>query len=480
MVTVKRVKQATVASEGKKSKKRFRLPHVVIMMFLIMMFACLLTYIIPAGSFQLDDAGKIIPGTFEQVENTPVNPFEALTLILQGGIAGGSVVTVVFFTGGLLGGIFTLDSISKVITSLIYRFENAGPRVLVLGMFLLMAFIGFFIGGDMMIVFVTLGVILAKKLKLDPIAALAVTFLPLFMAFSIAPAGEAKIAQIFAGIPLFSGYLGRTLMFLLFMSVTAAYVTFYAKRIFKDPSKSAMGNTEWLNDIEEDKKGSKDLDVKWQDFAVLLVVIIAPITVAVGNFLFRWADVYSNGPVITVFLIAFVIAFLLKRKSIEDMIAGFSKGLQDMVIVIAVIILARTVSVILEKGNILNTIVNGMTSTFADYSNGVTAIFIFIAALLFNFLVPSGNGMSGIMMPILQPVADVLGMTDQVLVTAIQFGGGLGNLIIPTLGATMGAIAIAKANFGAWIKFMVPLFLIWMVLCMGILYYISSIGWTGY
>lgn len=451
------------------------------MMFLIMMFACLLTYIVPAGNFQLDDAGKIIPGTFQQVENTPVNPIVALTLILQGGIAGGSVVTVVLFTGGLLGGIFTLDSISKVITSLIYRFENAGPKILVLGMFLLMTFIGFFIGGDMMIVFVTLGVILTKKLKLDPITALAVTFLPLFMAFSIAPSGEAKIAQIFAGIPLFSGYLGRTLMFLLFVSVTAAYVVLYAKRVSKNPAKSAMGNADWLKDIKDDDKlNVKDLNVKWQDYAVLAVIILAPMTVALGNYLFRWADTYSNGPVITVFLFAFVIAFILKRKSIDDMIASFSKGLQDMVLVVAVIILARTISVILEKGNILNSIINGMTSTMDQYSSGVTAIFIFIAALFFNFLVPSGNGMSGIMVPILQPVAEVLGITDQVLVTSIQFGGGLGNLIIPTLGATMGAIALARANFGAWIKFMIPLFLIWMVICMGILYYIASIGWTGY
>lgn len=86
----------------------------------------------------------------------------------------------------------------------------------------------------------------------------------------------------------------------------------------------------------------------------------------------------------------------------------------------------------------------------------------------------------GIMIPILQPVADVLGMTNQVLITTIGFGGGLGNLITPTLGVTIGSIALAKANFGSWIKFMMPLFLIWVVIASVILYYIASIGWVGY
>ncbi|MDI2585596.1 YfcC family protein [Psychrobacillus sp. NEAU-3TGS] len=463
-------------------KLQFKLPNVLVMMLLIMMFACLLTYIIPAGGFEYTEDKKLIAGSYHAVEQTPVNPILAITLILEGGIAASPVAILLLFIGGFLGGIFMLDSVNNVISMLINKFEKAGSNILVLGLFLLMSFIGFFIGGDMMIVFVTLGVILTRKLRLDPISALAVTFLPLFLAFSIAPSGEAQIAQLFAGIPLYSGYLERTIMFIFFVIVTAVYVVFYTNRVKNNPLKSAMSDTKWLTELDEDQNVSieKNGKVEWKDFLVVAIIIIAPIILAYGNTVLGWPAKYGNGAVITVFGIAFVTCFLLKRKKTEDMILAFSKGVQDITIVAIVIVLARTVSIILEKGNILGTIVNGLTGSLNDFSSGMTAIIIFIVATIFNFLVPSGSGMSGVMMPILQPVAGMLGMTDQVLVTAIQFGGGLGNLIIPTLGATMGAIALAKANFGSWIKFMIPLFALWIVLGSIILYFIASIGWVGY
>ena len=69
-----------------------------------------------------------------------------------------------------------------------------------------------------MIVFVTLGVILVNRLKLDPITALAITFLPLYMAFSVSPSGMAKIGQIvYPHVPLYSGYGGRTIMYVVFL-----------------------------------------------------------------------------------------------------------------------------------------------------------------------------------------------------------------------------------------------------------------------
>lgn len=145
-----------------------------------------------------------------------------------------------------------------------------------------------------------------------------------------------------------------------------------------------------------------------------------------------------------------------------------------------IIILATTVSVILQEGNILSTIVNGMTSSLSDLPVGISAVFIFILSAVFNFIVPSGSGLLGVMVPILQPAAEILGITTQVLITALTFGGGLTDLIVPTLGATMGAIVLARANYLSWLKFMVPLYTIWVIVGFGILYYLATIEWVGY
>src|SRR5699024_814260 len=328
-----------------------------------------------------------------------------------------------------------------------------------------------------------LGVILAKRLKLDPIIALAMTFLPLYMAFSVSPSGMAKIGQIvYPEVALYSGYGGRAIMYVVFLLVTMLYVVWYARRVIKNPNKSLMNTTSWqkhMTQSSNDEMNIQDRLINWRDVVVVSLVIFTPIILAVGNGKLKWTEKYGNGVFITVFGISFVIAYLVKRKRSGEMVDGFLAGAKPMLVVAFAIIMANTISVILEKGKILSTIVNGLTTQLDGSSAGVVSILIFLVASVFNFLVPSGSGLMSVMVPILQPVTHTLGVNDQLLLTSLSFGGGLGNLITPTLGATVGAIAIAKANFSSWFKFMAPLFLIWIIVGSFILYVFTNVGWTG-
>ncbi|PHK49628.1 Na+/H+ antiporter NhaC family protein [Staphylococcus edaphicus] len=465
------------------TKKKFELPHVLLMMLIMMMFACFLTYVIPAGAFDTGKDGALIQGTYHAIDQNPVNPFYAITLILNGGIQSAQTVTLLLFIGGAMGGILYLDSVKKLTNYMIYRFEHAGALPLIIGLFSLMAFIGFFVGGDQMIVFVTLGVILVNRLKLDPIMALAITFLPLYMAFSVSPSGMAKIGQIiYPDVALYSGYGGRAIMYVAFLIVTLLYVIWYAKRIIKDPNKSMMNTNAWQQDVAQEKSNDmviEDRQVNWRDYIVVALVILTPIFLALGNGLFNWTEKYGNGVFITIFGISFVLAYIVKSKTPSEMVDGFLEGAKPMLVVAFAIIMANTISVILEKGQILSTIVHTLTTQLDGSSSGIVAIIVFVVATIFNFLVPSGSGLMSVMVPILQPVTETLGVNDQILLTSLSFGGGLGNLITPTLGATIGAIAIAKANFGSWFKFMMPLFVVWMIVAAIVLYVITAIGWTG-
>ncbi|MDG0844030.1 YfcC family protein [Staphylococcus equorum] len=466
-----------------KVKRKFQLPHVLLMMLIMMMFACLLTYVIPAGQFDTSKDGSMIQGTYHAISQNPVNPFYAITLILNGGIQSAQTITLLLFIGGAMGGILQLDSVTKLTNYMIFRFEHAGALPLIIGLFSLMAFIGFFVGGDQMIVFVTLGVILVNRLKLDPIMALAITFLPLYMAFSISPSGMAKIGQIvYPEVALYSGYGGRAIMYAVFLIITLLYVIWYARRVIKDPNKSMMPTQTWLFNHKEksnDDMAIEDRQVNWRDIIVAALVIVTPIILALGNGMLNWTEKYGNGVFITVFGISFVLAYFIKQKGTTAMVDGFLEGAKPMLVVAFAIIMANTISVILEKGKILSTIVNGLTTQLDGSSSGMVAVIVFIVAGIFNFLVPSGSGLMSVMIPILQPVTNALGVNDQMLLTSLSFGGGLGNLITPTLGATVGAIAIAKANFGSWFKFMAPLFLIWIVAGSVILYIFTAVGWSG-
>ncbi|MGO1556189.1 MAG: Na+/H+ antiporter NhaC family protein [Staphylococcus equorum] len=467
----------------KKVKRKFQLPHVLLMLLIMMMFACLLTYVIPSGQFETSKDGSMIQGTYHAISQNPVNPFYAITLILNGGIQSAQTITLLLFIGGAMGGILQLDSVTKLTNYMIFRFEHAGALPLIIGLFSLMAFIGFFVGGDQMIVFVTLGVILVNRLKLDPIMALAITFLPLYMAFSISPSGMAKIGQIvYPEVALYSGYGGRAIMYAVFLIITLLYVIWYARRVIKDPNKSMMPTQKWLFNHKEkinDDMAIEDRQVNWRDIIVATLVIVTPIILALGNGMLNWTEKYGNGVFITVFGISFVLAYLIKQKGTTAMVDGFLEGAKPMLVVAFAIIMANTISVILEKGKILSTIVNSLTTQLDGSSSGMVAVIVFIVAGIFNLLVPSGSGLMSVMIPILQPVTNALGVNDQMLLTSLSFGGGLGNLITPTLGATVGAIAIAKANFGSWFKFMVPLFLIWIVVGSVILYIFTAVGWSG-
>ena len=309
------------------------------------------------------------------------------------------------------------------------------------------------------------------------------TFLPLYMAFSVSPSGMAKIGQIvYPEVTLYSGYGGRAIMYIVFLLVTLLYVIWYARRVIKSPNKSLMNTTSWQQNDTQTTTAEidlKDRTINWRDLVVVGLVIFTPIVLAIGNGMLSWTEKYGNGVFITVFGISFVLAYLVKSKRSSEMVDGFLAGAKPMLVVAFAIIMANTISVILEKGKILSTIVNGLTTQLDGSSSGVVSILIFLVATVFNFLVPSGSGLMSVMIPILQPVTHTLGVNDQILLTSLSFGGGLGNLITPTLGATVGAIAIAKANFSSWFKFMAPLFLIWIIVGSIVLYIFTIVGWTG-
>lgn len=81
--------------------------------------------------------------------------------------------------------------------------------------------------------------------------------------------------------------------------------------------------------------------------------------------------------------------------------------------------------------------------------------------LIINGLITSGSGQAAVTMPIMLPVADMIGMTRQTAVLAFNFGDGLSNYILPTSSALMGFLAIANIPYEKWMKFMWKLFLIW-------------------
>ena len=77
------------------------------------------------------------------------------------------------------------------------------------------------------------------------------------------------------------------------------------------------------------------------------------------------------------------------------------------------------------------------------------------------------------------PIGDLLGIPRQVVVSAFVYGDGLTNLCIPTFGALMGALGMAKVPFGRWLRFVFPFVLLMFLVNSVLLFVLTAIGWTG-
>ena len=111
------------------------------------------------------------------------------------------------------------------------------------------------------------------------------------------------------------------------------------------------------------------------------------------------------------------------------------------------------------------------------FPSAIAAVVMFLVNLVFNFFVPSGPAQAAIVMPIMAPLSDVLGISRQVAVLCFQYGDGLSNCIIPTSGVLMGVIGMAKLQYSQWLRFMMKLFLIWVVFIIAVIIVAVAIGY---
>ena len=147
--------------------------------------------------------------------------------------------------------------------------------------------------------------------------------------------------------------------------------------------------------------------------------------------------------------------------STEDLCENFIAGLQSFVVAAFCVGFARGITVILEQGLIIDTIVNALATLIASVPTGISAVAMLFVQLFFNFLVPSGSGQATIMMPIMLPLADIVGITRQTAIIAFQFGDGFSNILWPTMGVLWACIGAAKIKFNEWVKWLLPLMGIW-------------------
>ncbi|WP_438296653.1 YfcC family protein [Sporosarcina sp. FA15] len=461
-------------TDNKKVKRKWEMPDTYVILFLVLLLAVIATYITPAGSFDREEVNgieRVIPNTYSEVENNSAGLMDIFLALQSGMVQSGSLIFLVLFAGGA----FEVIERSGAIKGGILRAVNKtqGKEFWLIAIISLLFALGGAVGAvaNSVIPFVAIGIIIARALRLDAIVAVAITFGATFAGFNVGFLNPytVGIAQSIAGLPLFSGMTLRIITFIVIVGVTIFYTWRYAKKILDDPSKSLIGVLENSGDSE----GELIAPFTVRHKLILSFVGLALLFFVFATIQFKW----SIDHMAAFFIIIGLVSGIISGMNYNKVAHVFLEGCQKLVYGALIIGVARAILIIMENAQILDTAVNALAIPLETLPPVLAALGMFVANAALNFLVPSGSGQAMIAMPILSPLADMVGVTRQVAVQAFQFGDGFTNSIFPTSGPLMASLAVAGVSWIKWAKWMFPLFLIWCAIAVVMLVVGVLIGW---
>ena len=471
-------------STGEKAKKGFKMPHLFWIMMGLLLFACLLTYIIPAGEFAVDENGKILGDQFSYLgHQNPVAPWRMFMLILQGLGDSGLVIWTVLTSGAMTAVVMATGAIDELLNWAIYKLKDKSENILITIMFVLMVYLGGFGGTDALIAVVPIGVIFTKKLKLDPICAIGVSSYATLLGFGTGPTKQ-FITQLMMGVPVYGAFFTMFISMNFFMLLGLFLLLRYVKKIRKDPTKSLMWSEGWNPanmkvTAEEEAKLSQGTKLSGRTIAILVlflgqygILVAYPLLGGDGNYLQHLMTALA--------LFVAIVCGFIGGFSFDKVGDEFVKGLQGLVFVGFVIGLAKVMSLVLAEGMVIHTMVYAMTRPLMGLSRAVSSIGMTAIISVVNLLIPSATSQAAILVPILKPIAETLNMDLNVAVQAFQYGDGFTNMVSTFLGWTVGSCVMAGVPFPKWFKWVFPKVIAFILISFVIMYVLTESGWTAF
>ena len=445
-------------------KKKFVFPNTYVIIILMMIVAVLLTWIIPSGEFERvkDEVSKqsiIIPGTFKYIENNPISLFKIPVYIMKGLAKASDIVFLVIIVGGAFNIIIETGMFQSFAGRLTKVFSN--KEVLIIPAFsTIFALACTTMGVNTFIGFAPIAVIIARSIGYDAIVGVSMVALGGAIGFSTGTFNPftTGVAQSLAGLPIFSGLGYRFVCLVVFLIVTNIYIIWYAKKIKANPESSVVYEMEQENKKIEVSEKQHD-KIEGRHYLVLLIVIACFVFLVYGSQNWKW-KLQENAAMFIWMGVLSGFAYGFGPSKIAE---EFTKGAKKLVYGALMIGMANGISLILTDGKILDTTVQYLGGLLVTLPSYLQAAGMFLMQLLINGLITSGSGQAAATMPIMLPVADIIGITKQTTVLAFNFGDGLSNYILPTSSALMGFIAMVGISYSNWMKFMWKLFLIWIV-----------------
>ncbi len=452
-------------------KNILKTPHAYVLMFLIVVLCTVLTWVVPAGSFERvfdEELGRelVVPGSYAATdESLPVGPWGMCLRIFSGYVQAADIIIFILFAVSYVSVLTEIGALNALTG---WVLKKVGSKdILIIPVFMILFGLGGTTFGMMeetyalIPVFITIGITLGyDRIVGGSIVAVgtgvgfaAATFNPFTIGVASAVAEVDLVTPKLLAIRIFT--------FVLFEALAIWWVMRYARRIRKDPAKSvlygdagALSGTENMVSKEElmNLSFTPQQKISLLGFVLLIGIIIWGV-IAKGWYLQEIA---------ALFFAFMILTCLLNKLSGAQIAELYLAGCKSALFGALLVGLARSIEVIMTDSSIIDTVVNALANLVQSLPSQVTAVGMLVVQNVVNFFIPSGSGQAVVMMPIMAPLADLVGQSREVAVLAYQFGDGFSNLFWPTSVAL--ECGLMGIGLNKWYKFFTPLFLIFVAL----------------
>lgn len=487
--------------KNQEKKKKLQFPTAFTVLFIVLILAAILTYVVPAGLYSklqynseqnvfivedhkgettdlpavqetLDklnikmDVNKFIdgsirkpiaiPDTYEPIEQSPQGLLPVIMSPIEGIMDTVDIMVFVLILGGIIGLINKTGTFDAGIAALSKRTKGKE--------FLLVIFVSSLIalGGT------TFG-LAEETIALYPI------LMPIFIAsgydaivciaaiymgssigtmFSTTNPFSVVIASNAAGISFNEGLVFRIISLVLAMVITLVYIYYYAKKVKRDPKNSLI--YEDMETIEERFLKNYDpenvIPFDWRRILILVMFLAAFPIMIWGVSTGVWWFPEMSGLFLTVAIIIIFLSGLSEKEAVNT----FLDGAADLISVVLIIGVARAINIVMDNGMISDTLLFYSSSIIKNMNAGFFAAVQMILFSFLGFFVPSSSGLATLSMPIMAPLADTVGLSRDIVVTAYNWGQGWMAFITPT-GLILATLEMVDVTYNKWLKFILPL-----------------------
>ncbi|MDO4680690.1 MAG: YfcC family protein [Aerococcus sp.] len=483
----------------KPAKKTFKVPSSYTILSILIIGLAILTWLIPAGEYQVNDAGQFIAGTYHTVTSNPQSLFDILMSPMYGFVGNertnGAVEVALFILviGGFLGVVNKTGALNAGIASAIKNNKGREKRLI----FILMILFG--LGGstygmaEETIAFFPLLIPIMIGMGFDKLVAVAVILVGTqvgALASTVNPFATGVASDV-AGISIGDGFVIRVIFLVVLLTISMIWVYRYAARVEQDPTQSVVYD-QYQQDQENFKLPEEEIiftkkqkQVLWIFILTFAVMIVSLIPWSDFNITIFTAinDVLTHLPyagplfnhlaalgtwyfleITMLFMASSLLIAWVYGLSEDDLISSFMVGASNMIGVALICGFSRGIQVIMNDGQITATILHWGEMGLKGLSQQLYILLTYIFYLPMSFLMPGTSSLATATIGLLGPLGEFVGVPAHLVITAFQAASGALNIITPTSGVIMGALAIAKVDITTWWRFVGKLFLLLVVL----------------